>query len=210
MSHPSDRVRLGLRRSDRIGLWVLAVATAAAMAAVLVVAAINVIRIATNTAADLTLPVDLPLPADAQAGTAAVVRGALTEATVIAAGLHADTVALLALGAALRWVSVLCVAAAFLSVVTAMLRDRPFGRALRNALIVAGVAVAVLGMGGGFLTAIGTADAATQLSGNAELQPYLLELNVDFAPLLIGLALLTGALLVQLGERMQHDTERLV
>lgn len=204
------RTRTALGRSDRVGLRALAIATAAATAAVLVVAVINVIRIATNTAADLTLPVDLPLPADAQAGTAAVVRGALTEATVIAAGLHGDTVALLAVGAALRWASVLCVAAAFLFVVISMLRDRPFGRALRNGLIGAGLAVAFLGMGGGFLTAIGTADAAAQLTGNGELQPYLLELDFDFAPLLIGLVLLTGALLVQLGERMQHDTERLV
>ncbi|WP_431031018.1 hypothetical protein [Plantibacter sp. RU18] len=204
------QARTGLRTSDRVGLWVLAVGTALVMAGLMVVAVINVIRIGTNTAADLTLPVDLPLPADAVAGPATIVDGALTQATVIAADLNADTIGLLTVGAALTWISYLCVAGAFLFILVSMLRDRPFARALRNALIGAAISVTVLGLTGSFLTSIGTADAAVQLSGNVELHPYLLELGGDLTPLFIGFVLATGALLVQIGERMQHDTERLI
>lgn len=204
------RASTGLRKSDRVALWVLAAGTALVMVGLSVVAAMNLIRIATNTAADLTLPVDLPLPAEAQAGTATVVDGALTQATVLAADLTPDTIGLLTAGAALTWASYLCVAGAFLFVLVSMLRDRPFARTLRIALVAAAVSVTVLGLGGGFLTSIGTADAAIELSGNVELHPYLLELSVSLTPLVAGFVLLTGALLIQIGERMQHDTERLI
>ena len=198
------------RGLDRVALWAVLALSAVITAGLLVVSVVNVVRIASNTAVNLDLPLDAPLPAEATAGSVTVVEGGMTEATVIAAGLSDQTVGLMTWGAILTWLMYLTVMVVWMVMLVRLLGGRAFARTVRVALLVAAGTIAVVGLAGDTLTNLGTSMAAVELTGNGDPIPFEIRVLPGFVPLVVAIVLAVVAVVVKAGEPMQAEAERLV
>ncbi|WP_243076204.1 hypothetical protein [Microbacterium sp. SS28] len=133
------------------------------------------------------------------------------------AGVPAGARWLLFLEGGLPALAAICIGVAVAWLAIALIRERPFVRAVPTAILIAAIAVGVGGIGSQAAGAFGRAADVDYLSnaavtadndGTGALAYFTLAL--DLAPMgwALGLALVAAAF--QIGTRMQHDTEALV
>ncbi|MEU1971974.1 hypothetical protein ABZ477_09985 [Microbacterium sp. NPDC019599] len=124
---------------------------------------------------------------------------------------------LLFLEGALPALAAICIGVAVTWLAIALIRERPFVRAVPTAIVIAAIAIGVGGIGGQAAAAFGRA-AVVDYLGNAAVTTddegtgalAYFTLGLDLAPIgwALGLALVAAAF--RIGTRMQHDTEALV
>ena len=136
------------------------------------------------------------------------------------AGISAGSRWLFFLEFALPTLAAITISVSVVWLAIALLRGRPFTRALTNSIGVAAIAVMIGGMGAQIAGAVGRASVVSQLgareitAGDMGAGPYegfmAFALNLDAAPVgwAFGLALVAAAF--QIGTRMQRETELLV
>jgi hypothetical protein len=196
---------------DRVGLWILLVASA--LVAVASVAS-NATRIVTRLASGhfiLGLEVTVPLPPEADAGTATIVNGNYETARVEVSGLSTGTEALLIIGDAVGLLTQTAVAVAFTYLAWRLLRHRPFITSLTTMFIISGAILALGSIISQFLIGFGSWNVVTELTTGRALDGFWpLVMRLDPAPIALGFGLLLVASAFEFSARLGRDLDGLV
>lgn len=158
----------------------------------------------------VTLLVDAALPAEASAGTAALVGGAFSTADVTVSGLSTLPRFLLTLEGATALATGLLVAVTVGYFCWSVLRRRPFSRPVFWLVALVGYALVlgtVLGQGFGGL---GRMMAADELGSATGAGFWPLAALIDPSPAVAGLVILVAAGAIRVGQRLQQDTAGLI
>lgn len=194
-------------RSDRGVLWAVLIGAVAYAAVALVTGAthsMQVFFVAGETPVALLTSVEVPQTE----GTATMISGAFTDASVTASGLSGFARGMLGTGVLLGMLTALTVSLALAYFCVSLLRKRPFRRSLTIAALIAGAALLFGGLLGQAATGFGTMQAALDLDSAAEI--FEVGFWFDVTPLFGGFAIMALGVAFQLGERLQRDTEGLV
>lgn len=204
----------------------------------LVLTAVAVIVTLTAERVDVSVPVREfwpgihPWVSDVQGPSAQVVGGGFVTAELAVAGLGMDARGFLAAGHALQGATIIVIAVTIALLCQRLLTGTAFSPALTRAVTVTGLAVTVGGILWQVCFAVGGSIASAQaltVTGWAsdhplgsdpletDFDPFATGLpeptvmaQLDFWPLLLGLALAAVGLAFRRGERLQRDTEGLV
>jgi len=158
----------------------------------------------------VSLLVDADLPAEASAGTAELVHGAFSTASVTVSGLSALPRFLLTLEGATALATGLLVSVTIGYFCWSLLRRRPFDKPVFWLVALVGYAL-VLGtvVGQGF-GGLGRMMAAGELSPAGGDGFWPLAALIDPAPAVAGVVILVAAGAIRVGQRLQQDTAGLV
>ncbi|TFD54418.1 hypothetical protein E3T55_02980 [Cryobacterium frigoriphilum] len=196
-------------RLERPILWTF---FGAAIMVALISLTLGLIHLLTGLTSDripLTLTVDAPLPAEADAGTATLVEGTFASASVLISGLSPLPVFLWALSSVVAMVTTAVICAAVAHLCWKLLRRRAFDRSVTRMALSVGF-VLVLGsiIGGGF-GGLGLMIATGEL-GAPSTPFWPLAVFLDLTPMMVGFVILLVAMVIEVGTRLQRDTEGLV
>ncbi|MFC5929482.1 hypothetical protein D6T64_19380 [Cryobacterium melibiosiphilum] len=197
-------------RLERPILWTF-------LGAAILVAVINLtlglVHLITGLTSDripLSLLIDAPLPAEADAGTAQLVEGTFSSASVLISGLSSLPIFLWALSNVVAMVTTALICAAVAHLCWKLLRRRAFDQSVSWMATSVG-AVLVLGSTlGGALGGFGLMVASTELDTVSPGGFWPLGFQVDPTPVLVGFVILLVAMVFEVGNRLQRDTEGLV
>jgi hypothetical protein len=196
---------------DKLSLQLILVA---AVAYALVVAVLGVIMIVgefTSGSRTLSLFVDQPLPAVADAGTAKLVDGHFDTAAVTVSGLTPATSALLSAGSIIGFVTQLLVAASFVYLTWRLLRREPFLKSLTWTFLVAGSVLLIGTIIGQALSGFGGWLVATELGSSPDGESFWpLVMQFDPAPIGLAFVLLLVGCAFDYGQRLSRETAGLV
>lgn len=205
----------------RVESWIISVIGAGAVLTALL-SLVGLVGAAARKFADPLLVADMPYggaPVRRLEGVDEVTRSGYESVWIEVSGLPTGSRWLFFAEAVLPLLATLAISAAVIGLAFALLRSRPFARAVTNAIAVAAIAVMVGGIGAQALGAFARASVVdylgvVEMNGSSNERPAegltSFALNLDLAPIgwAFGLALVAAAF--QLGTRMQRDTEGLV
>jgi len=205
----SQRVTRTLQVAEKAVLGFMLVSSAAV--ALIAIVAVIARVITTMTAETLTVAaMSLENPAaEAIAEAPSVTAASFDSASVTVSGLSTSPRMLLAMADALGTVGMICLCLVVAWLCVCLFAGRPFTKTATWGI--GGAAIAV--MAGGLLSQAVRANAHFEVVYELDLEAVGLSsfaMSIDLAPLGWGLALAVIAGAFEIGQRMQHDTERLV
>ena len=158
-----------------------------------------------------SLAVDQALPAEADAGSATLIRGSFESAAVTLGGLSGWAFGLLTAAQITGLVTTAVVALTFVYLSWRLLRAEPFKKSLTVAFITAGAALligSIIGLG---FEALGRMLAVSELVGDDKLAGFWpFAFSGDLTPIGFGFALMIVACAFEYGERLTRETDGLV
>lgn len=205
----SQRVTRSLQVAEKAILGFMLVSSAA-VALIGIVAVI--VRVITTLTAETVTVVGMTLAdpaADTIAAAPSVTAASFDSVSVTASGLSTSPRMLLAIADALGTLGMICLCLVVAWLCVCLFAGRPFTKTATWGI--GGAAIAV--MGGGLGSQAVRANAHFEVAYELHLEAVGLSsfaMSIDLAPLGWGLALAVIASAFEIGQRMQHDTERLV
>ncbi|MFT2817591.1 hypothetical protein [Leifsonia sp. A12D58] len=200
----------GLRRSERIALSFLAAVTAVFGILVLVSAITQAISLAFDPHTQMSLSTNAQVPSGAATGTASLVQGTFSTATVTLAGISAAARAFLSGGTLVNGLMLATLAAAFTYLCVGLIRGRPFSRHATWLLATASTTLVLGGVITLGLSSIGQFMVAGELNADPSNTIFPMASTVSLMPIFAGIALGAIAAAFEFGQRLQRDTEGLV
>jgi len=210
---PGAPDRNPLTRGDRAGLWLmlaLAVAYGTWTLVTGVIFAVGYLPVFAGGSTEMTLLARGAVPTGTLAGSATLVGGEYSEATVQVEGLSGFATSLLLSGSIVATLTRLAVVGAVLYLTVRLLRGSPFLRSVTTGAVIAAIAVMVGGMATQALHGFAQMQIVTELTDDFTTSPLYLGFTIDPTPFAIGFGLGVVATAFQLAERLQRDTEGLV
>jgi hypothetical protein len=197
---------------DRAGIWIILGGAGLVALGALVGGTSRVVQALATGTHFLTLAVETSLPAEADTGTALLLRGNYESAFVAVTNLTGETTALLTAADILGVITETSVALSFVYLAWRLLKAKPFVRSLTVAFSIAGSVLALGSLIGQFLAGFGRWQVALELgpadAGTDTFWPLIM--NIDPAPIAFGFALLVVASAFYYGDRLSRETEGLV
>jgi vacuolar-type H+-ATPase subunit I/STV1 len=173
--------------------------------AVLVIAVLGVINTVSSDSVTIPQPVSVDIPLE-PSGTLELLEGSYRTADITVAGVTAGVRALLVSSMILDAVMHLAVVFGIIMLCVALVRGRPFMRAMVRTLIVISFALVVCGMLGSSLLGFANMEVAHAL----DRPEFPMVAELDFTSAIVGIALALVATAFKIGERLQRDTEGLI
>jgi vacuolar-type H+-ATPase subunit I/STV1 len=173
--------------------------------AVLVIAVLGVINTVSSDSVTIPQPVSVDIPL-VPSGTLELLEGSYRTADITVAGVTAGVRALLVSSMILDAVMHLAVVFGIIMLCVALVRGRPFMRAMVRTLIVISFALVVCGMLGSSLLGFANMEVAHAL----DRPEFPMVAELDFTSAIVGIALALVATAFKIGERLQRDTEGLI
>ena len=196
---------------DKLSLQLILVVS---VAYALIVAVLGVIMIVSELSTDartVTLFVNQPLPAAADAGSATLVDGHFDTAEVRVSGLVPITGALLTASSIIGFATQLLVAASFVYLTWRLLRREPFLTSLTWTFLVAGSVLLIGTIIGQALSGFGGWLVATELGSSPDGESFWpLVMQFDPAPIGLAFVLLLVGCAFDYGQRLTRETAGLV
>ena len=200
----------GLRRSERVTLGFLAAVTALVGVLTFITAINEAIALAFGVETQLSLSTNATVPSDAATGTASLVQGTFSTATVTLVGVSTGARAFLGGGALVTGLMFAVLTAAFVYLCVGLIRGRPFSRSTTWLLATASSTLIAGGMITLGLTSIGLFMVAGELNADPIDSIFPMASTVSLMPIFAGIALGAIAAAFEFGQRLQRDTEGLV
>jgi len=198
-------------RWDRVSMWLILGGSVVYALVVLVAGIGRLVQQSVSRTWSGSLIVERALPAEADAGTATLVRGTYESANVTIGGLSDWAFGLLTAALVISVVTSAVVALSFVYLSWRLLRADPFKKSLTFTFITAGTALvigSILGLG---VEALGRVITVSELLGDDKVTGFWpMAFSGDLSPIGFGLALLIVASAFEYGERLTRQTDGLV
>ena len=196
---------------DKISLQLILVGVSCYALFVLAFSTVLIVQSLVSGDRLLSLPVDQPLPAEADAGTATLLDGRLESARVYVTDLTPATTALIDIGFIVGVLTQVVVAASFVYLAFRLLRRRPFMKSLTWTFVVAGAVLLLGSLISQVLSGFGSWLVAAELGSTPDGDSFWFwSFSVDPAPLGFGFALMLVGSAFEYAQKLSRETEGLV
>jgi hypothetical protein len=212
-SSPRKANHNGLTRGDRGGLWIILVLASAYALVVLVTGVISALDygpVFAGGPTGLAVLADAALPTTALDGTATLLDGSFTTASLTVEGLGTGAVTLLVSANIVASLTELILIGAVIFLSIRLLRHRPFLRSVTVAAIIAAATVIIGGITSQTLHGIAQMQVVSELTNDIRSTALLPGFSLDPTPFAVGFGLAVVATAFQVAERLQLDTDGLV